>query len=457
LAALLLGTVPLFGQTDEPAQPVSAPEDSILAYVPADADLAVHLRMDKLVESNLWKLFPKYGFQPAEKFREKFHLAIDLEEDVTTAVLVLKITFAEDGTPEDVLFGAAFAVERDVQPQSLIEKGRESRPTEVPGAPVPMYPVAPDIAFAVPDSRTLVMASPQYMPAMLAAPNLSPVPPIRKPLTAPGEMALAGCVPDQLKAAIRREYDFYQTHTQHQTAIEQWLELALLYTFVQIAEDTEQVTGSLDLSREPDAAWATVSLASDRTAPLLAAGLAALAGPLAMNLPQLFGEASLDEPPETPLYLTEAAGNEVRMAMSRANVLRLIEQTLKNAKRESDRARSAGNLRILGIALRQYAADHRAYPPNWLVLFPDYLADRIVLKNPALDQHAPDGDYVLVPLTPEAVKKEPWAKVLAYEVYPETQPPAAGANVLFADGHVEYVSADEFHQVLRQTLERLGR
>lgn len=142
--------------------------------------------------------------------------------------------------------------------------------------------------------------------------------------------------------------------------------------------------------------------------------------------------------------------------MSRTSAERLLDQVLSGAAQQATRAASASNLRRLGVAIRQYVTDHGAYPPNASALFPNYLPDRKVLENPALGAHFPDGDYELVPMTTEAAKKEPWAKVLAFERYPRDNPPAT-LYVLFADGHVEHIRAGQFNQFLRQTLEHLGR
>jgi prepilin-type processing-associated H-X9-DG protein len=62
-----------------------------------------------------------------------------------------------------------------------------------------------------------------------------------------------------------------------------------------------------------------------------------------------------------------------------------------------------------------------------------------------------------VPLTKEVASKQPWAKVLAYEILSRGGAPQEGLNVLFADGHVEYVTVEAFQRLYQETLKDLGR
>lgn len=119
---------------------------------------------------------------------------------------------------------------------------------------------------------------------------------------------------------------------------------------------------------------------------------------------------------------------------------------------------SAMNLHEIGRAVQRYRADHGwEYPPT-LAAIGAYVADVGLFLNPARTDHLPGGDYQLVPLSKAAAAKQPWAKVLAYEVLPPGEtPPAEGLNVLFADGHVEYVAVAEFDRLYQQTLQSLGR
>jgi prepilin-type processing-associated H-X9-DG protein len=119
--------------------------------------------------------------------------------------------------------------------------------------------------------------------------------------------------------------------------------------------------------------------------------------------------------------------------------------------------KSASNLRQIHLAVQAFLADQGAYPTSLAALFPKYLTDRKILENPARAIHFPDGDYCLVPLTKESAAKQPWAKVLAYEILSRGEAPQQNLNVLFADGHVEYVTVEAFQRLCQETLKDLGR
>jgi prepilin-type processing-associated H-X9-DG protein len=182
-----------------------------------------------------------------------------------------------------------------------------------------------------------------------------------------------------------------------------------------------------------------------------------MADPLAIALPALFGGAPLDKPPETPLYLVRADAKAVRLAMSRENLEQLVAQMSAGAEGEKERMKSVSNLRQIGLAVQAFLADQGAYPTSLSALFPKYLADLRILENPARAAHLPEGDYVLVPLTKEVASKQPWAKVLAHEILSRGEAPQEGLNVLFADGHVEYVTVEAFQRLCQGTLKDLGR
>ncbi|MGB3194137.1 MAG: hypothetical protein WBC39_02465, partial [Phycisphaerae bacterium] len=170
-----------------------------------------------------------------------------------------------------------------------------------------------------------------------------------------------------------------------------------------------------------------------------------------------FGGAPLDKPPETPLYLVRADDEAIHLAMSRENLEQLVAQMSAGAEGAKERVRSASNLRQIGLAVQAYLMDQGAYPPSLMALVPNYLPDRKVLENPARAVHLPEGDYALVPLTKEVASKQPWAKVLAYEILSRGEAPQQNLNVLFADGRVEYVTVEAFRRLYQETLKDLGR
>ncbi|HET6441087.1 MAG TPA: hypothetical protein VFH53_01820 [Phycisphaerae bacterium] len=460
LPAFVFLASPLFAQPAAPPPALDA-ATGILAYIPADADLAVLVRMDTLVRTDLWQRFrqPQDGIY--HEIVKEFDLAIDFEKDVAAAVFCLQILYEEDGDPDDAVMGMAFALNRDVQPQTLFKNVGDSRPVEFPGVSIPVYKIAPDTLVALPDSRTVVIASPPaYLAPMLtAASALWQTPPWpRRELAVPGEITFAARMPEKLKAALRTEFEKNCRRLLKPNANpERVLEFVLLYNLVALALDADTLTGSMNLADSKPALQATFAFGEGRLAPAAAAVAQAMADPLAIALPALFGGAPLDKPPETPLYLAQADAKAVRLTMSRANLEQLIAQMSVGAKGQKERVRSANNLFQIGKAVQMYVKDQGAYPTSLSALVPNYLPDRKVLENLARAAHLPEGDYRLVPLTKEVASKQPWAKVLAYEILSRGEAPQQNLNVLFADGHVEYVTVEAFQRLYQETLKDLGR
>jgi len=458
LPALVFLASPLWAQPVPP--PALDAATGVLAYVPPDADLAVLVRMDALARTDLWRRFrePQDGIY--HEIVKEFDLALDFEKDVSAGVFCLQIIYKENGDPDDAAMGMALALNRDVQPQTLFKNVGDSRPVEFPGVSTPVYAIAPDALVAIPNSRTVVVATPAYLAPMLtAAATLWETPPWpRRELAVPGEITFAGRMPEKLKTVLRRELEQERRRLLKPRARpDRVLEFVFLYNLVALALDADSAAGSVNLADPEAALRATFAFGEGRLAPAAAAVAQAMADPLAIALPALFGGAPLDKPPETPLYLAQADAKAVRLAMSRANLEQLVAQLAAGAESERGRIQSQGNLRRIGAAVQQYLADQGAYPTSLSALFPKYLADLRILDNPARAAHLPDGDYCLVPLTKESAAKQPWAKVLAYEIRSRGEVSQEGLNVLFADGHVEYVTVEAFQRLCQETLKDLGR
>jgi len=450
------------------AQPVPPPAldaaTGVLAFVPPDADLAVLVRMEALTRADLWQRFRKPQDGIYHEIVKEFDLAIDFEKDVAAAVFCFQIVYKEDGDPDDAVMGMALALNRDVQPQTLFKNVGDSQPIEFPGVSIPVYKIAPGMLVAIPASRTVVIAMPAYLAPMLtAAATLWQVPPWpRRELAGPGEIAFAARMPEKLKAAIRTEFgdDGRRRLLKPHARPDRVLEFVLLYNLVALALDADSAVGSVNLADSETALQATFAFGEGRLAPAAAAVVQAMADPLAIALPALFGGAPLDKPPDPGapgLYLAEADAKTVRLTMTRAGLEQLVAQMTAGAEGEKERVRSANNLFQIGKAVQMYVKDQGAYPTSLSALFPKYLADLRILENPARAAHLPDGDYCLVPLTKESAAKQPWAKVLAYEILSRGEAPQEGLNVLFADGHVEYITVEAFQRLCQETLKDLGR
>jgi len=459
LPAFVFLASPLFAQPAAPPPALDA-ATNILSYLPPDADLAVLVRMEALARADLWQRFRKPQDGIYHEIVKEFDLAIDFEKDVTAGVFCLQILYQEDGNPGEPAMGMALALNREVQPQTLFKNVGDSQPVEFPGVSIPVYKIAPEILVALPNSRTVVIAMPAYLAPMLtAATTLWEVPPWpRRELAVPGEITFAGRMPEKLKAAIRTEWDKERSRLLKPRARpDRILEFVLLYNLVALALDADSAAGSVNLADPEAALRATLAFGEGRLAPAAAAVAQAMADPLAIALPALFGGAPLDKPPETPLYLAQADAKAVRLTMSRENLEQLVAQMSAGAEGEKGRVQSQGNLRQIGLAVQAYLMDQGAYPTSLSALFPKYLADLRILENPARAAHLPEGDYALVPLTKEVASKQPWAKVLAYEILSRGEAPQEGLNVLFADGHVEYVTVEAFQRLCQETLKDLGR
>ena len=450
---------PLFAQPAAPPPALDA-ATGVLAYLPPDADLAVLVRMDALARTDLWRCFRRPQDGIYREIVKEFDLAIDFEKDVTAGVFCLRITYEEGGEPDGAPMGAVLALNRDVQPQTLFKNVGDSQPVEFPGVSIPVYKITPDMVVAIPTSRTVVIAMPEYLvPMLTAAATLWEVPPWpRRELAVPGEITFAGRMPEKLKAGIRTAFEKERPwHLKAHAYPAYVLEFVLRYNLLALALDADTLTGSVNLADSEAALRATLAFGEGRLAPAAAAVAQAMADPLAIALPALFGGAPLDKPPETPLYLAQADAKAVRLTMSRENLEQLVAQMSAGAEGEKERVRSANNLFQIGKAVQMYVKDHGAYPTSLAALFPNYLTDSKILENPARAAHLPEGDYALVPLTKESASKQPWAKVLAYEILSRGEAPQEGLNVLFADGHVEYVAVGEFNRLYQETLRSLGR
>ncbi|MGB2753603.1 MAG: hypothetical protein WBE00_00625 [Phycisphaerae bacterium] len=459
MPALIFAAMPLYAQTAEPpVPPIFESGTGILAYVPPDADLAVLVRMDTLARTDLWRQFRRPQDGIYHEIVKEFDLAIDFEKDVVAAVFCLQILYEEDGDPGDAAMGMALALNRDVQPQTLFKNVGDSRPIEFPGVSIPVYKIAPGMLVALPNSRTVVIATPEYLAPMLAAPAVAGAVPIRAALSVPGEITFAGRMPEKLKAAIRTEFEKERRRLiKPHARLDRVLEFVLLYNLTALVLDADSAAGSVNLADPEAALRATLAFGEGRLAPATAAVAQAMADPLAIALPALFGGAPLDKPPETPLYLVRADDEAIHLAMSRENLEQLVAQMSAGAEGAKERVRSASNLRQIGLAVQAYLMDQGAYPPSLMALVPNYLPDRKVLENPARAVHLPEGDYALVPLTKEVASKQPWAKVLAYEILSRGEAPQQNLNVLFADGRVEYVTVEAFRRLYQETLKDLGR
>ncbi|MBE3069503.1 MAG: hypothetical protein IMZ66_04625 [Planctomycetes bacterium] len=451
-----------------PAPAAQAPSP-ILAYVPDDATLAVVVRFGQLTRTDFWKMLtsPEVGLDRWVPLNSP--LAVDYAKDVVAAVYWFELERGQ-GQPLAVpRSGVALEMTRDVRGDEILKMPVLSR--SVPGAAVPAYPTGEGCLVALPSPRVVVLVTAEgsppaeYLARVLARAAGAKEPPGPLPmaaLEAPGDVTLAAHVPPALKEAVAEEYDLYRRQTlRPEMDMDRLMGFALYYNLVRMALQAEQVTGSLDLGRDADALRLDVAFAAARMAPFMADLAQALADPLQMGLPAVLGGRPLAEPPAEPFYRAVAEDGGVRLTMTRTSAYRFVNGLARSAEEmaaaESARQASAGNLRTLATAIQTYLITRGGYPRAWADLArEDLIRGSEILQNPALTTHLATGDYALVPLDKASAQRRPWQKVLAYESYPAgAEPPHL--NVLFADGHVEYVDVVQFRLLYRQTLESLGR
>jgi len=450
--------VPAAAARPEGAAPTARP--AALAYVPADSDMAVLVRMDLLARSPLWKKFasPEIGLYQRET---SSGLSFDPQKDAVATALAIRIRFTDDRT--DGLEGAwIFESVRDIRAADLARI--VVLPEAMPGVPSRVFAIGDEIVYTTPTPRILIYGTRDGLSKCLGAASAAG-PAVAQPGTLPldaleaaGEITFAARVSPALKDAVTAEYAAYQRRVlRPDMGAEQAAQFGVYYNLARLILQTETVTGSLDLSRQGDALRADIRFASPQMAPFMVAVLQAMADPLRMCLPALVGGEPLPEPPEEPFWRAAADGPVVRLVMPRVAVERQADRLLAAMSRRSAFAASAENLRRLHKAVTAFLAARGDYPQTWSAMArAGLLADPKVLENPALAEHRPGGDYDLVPLSKDAAARRPELAVLAFEACPPDARPRA-LNVLFADGTVQYMEYDAFERLRRQTIESAGR
>jgi len=462
--AMLLALTLLLAAPAAYAQPAAIYPADPVRYIPADADLAVLCRFSRLRQTDLWQSFadPKVGLWQGfvKDLGRELNLNLDPEKDLVTAVLSLKVVYAESGEPDTVRAVAALELSHDARPEDLFT--RRAEPAPMPGVSVSVYRLDPDVTAAMPGPRLLVIGSPESVKAALeraVAPPLPGSPDFLQSVAGmPGEVAFAGRMPQGLRDAIGTAFQQWKERRfRGGLDLERVLEFALLYNLARLGREVEAARGSVDLSRQADALDLSLALKSDGMAGPIAATLDALSAPLAMALLSMIGAQPRDEPPDQPLYHAAADGRAVRITMPRQAIADLVKDLVAGARQEAGRTESMNNLRMVSVAIQTYVANKGAYPASWSDLLQARLiSDMKVLQNPGLEVHFPDYDYQLVPLNAKALDR-PFLVVLAYERWQGDAPPSGRLNVLFGDNHVETMDFERFVLLLQQTYKALGR
>ena len=128
----------------------------------------------------------------------------------------------------------------------------------------------------------------------------------------------------------------------------------------------------------------------------------------------------------------------------------IMVPSLMRARELSKRVISEANLKTVGIACQVYAFDHQEqFPPDLETLADDGNVARKQLISP---RDPSPGRCSYVYISGQTLKSNP-RNVLAHE--PDYD--GEGGNVLFVNGHVEWIKPPRYRQVIDETYERLGR
>jgi len=456
LAALLLAAAaPLAAQVPE-----AAPTEQVLRHLPADADVVVLVCVDELVRTDLWARVadPERGLYA--DVLEAMPGDLDPGRDLSAAAVAVRFVFGDDPTSDaEAVFFSAMALAREVPPETFT--GGEARPVEDTGLSAPVYDWhGPEMVLAYAGPRLALVGPFEDIKAILASePAASHGGTCADRLRdLPGQVRFAGRVPEPFKQGLRQTFDAERLGRRagRSKDLERILEFGLMYNLVRMASGAASVEGWADVSGDAGGLTVTVAFDSEETAVLASAAAGAMAEPLALLLPALWGGRPLEAPPETPLYGVRVEGRRAVVSMAGPRLEETLREALAAARLRKDLLVSNHNLHALGQAVRRYLDARGVFPPTWTALAEaGLLGDEGVLVNPALEEHFRGGDYRLLPLSAGAARHLTLEKVVAYERWPEgAEPVSIGA--VFADGHVDRMEPEAFRRFLENTLEHVG-
>lgn len=142
--------------------------------------------------------------------------------------------------------------------------------------------------------------------------------------------------------------------------------------------------------------------------------------------------------------VSEAIAMRVMSLATTANAPRLEE-----ARKEAKKYECMSNLKQIGMALKMYAVDYdEQFPANLEDVYPLYVIDANIFKCPASDSSADTpATYTYVKGLTEA---HPGNTIIVYDSSVTNH--GDGRNVLFVDGHVEWMGEKKFQEALKRNL-----
>jgi hypothetical protein len=314
------------------------------AYVPSGALLASRLRVAQLAGSDLWKKFKGPDGAAYQKMMQDCPINMDLEKDVTEAVVAVAVTF-EGNEPQKPSVGFVLAMNRDVDPTNFFKKAPPDK-IQLPGASVPAYRADADTFFALPSPRTVVIAStPDFLAEMLtsaAAPAGAGKSAWLKTLDQPGELVLVARMPDEAREAMKNTLLKARQQMGSRAPPPEMIAFTAAGGFaMRMAMEFQSVALSLDLSRQADALRITFAFASENGAAFIGSFLSLLEPSVTEALAMMqdppapggtpvppggapaAAPAPASAPPE-PVYRAVFQGKEARVTMTGATLDRII-------------------------------------------------------------------------------------------------------------------------------------
>jgi len=144
-----------------------------------------------------------------------------------------------------------------------------------------------------------------------------------------------------------------------------------------------------------------------------------------------------------------------------AGSLRFRMSGLARSREAARPAICKSNLKQIGLAILIYVTDHNIFPNTFEALIPGYInvpslqgKERTPFQCPVEANPATTVDYELVALGSPKDIVHPEKTVLAYD---KKGNHPGGRNVVFADGHVQWMLEKDFQKVLKETSEALKK
>ncbi|MHC4984016.1 MAG: hypothetical protein ACYTF6_12725, partial [Planctomycetota bacterium] len=131
------------------------------------------------------------------------------------------------------------------------------------------------------------------------------------------------------------------------------------------------------------------------------------------------------------------------------------DKSVRQARQMARRVASMSNVRELAFAVMSYSASHAGNMPESLQAVEAYLALADFPKSPlSKDKRGRQPDYIYVRFSRIAAVPHPSRTILIYERLENYD--GKGTTVAFVDGHVEWVDAEKFRQLLKASQDAGG-